>query len=47
MKIIKEYNSEQTKIRIHDDYLQSNEKNPNTKEVIISLVLNYLIPHIN
>lgn len=42
MKIIKEYNSEQTKIRIHDDYLQSDEQNINTKEVIISLVLNYL-----
>lgn len=40
MSIVKEYIDENTKIRVHSDYI--NEDSKNTKELIISLVINYL-----
>ncbi len=40
MNIVKEYIDEKTKIRIHDDYISEDSKN--TKEMLISLVINYL-----
>lgn len=40
MNVVKEYVSEKTKIRIHDDYIS--EDNKNTKEMLVSLVINFL-----
>lgn len=40
MNIVKEYEIDKTKIRIHDDYISKEEKN--TKEMLVSLVINYL-----
>lgn len=40
MAIVKEYIDENTKIRVHSDYIDEDSKN--TKELIISLVINYL-----
>ncbi len=40
MGVVKEYIDENTKIRIHSDYI--NEDSKSTKEMIISLVINYL-----
>jgi len=39
--MVKEYLSDKTKIRIHDDYIDSKDKKQ-TKEIIISMVINYL-----
>ena len=40
MNVIKEYEIDKTKIRIHDDYISQDSKN--TKEMIVSIVINYL-----
>lgn len=40
MNVVKEYSDEKTKIRIHDDYISEDSKN--TKEMLISVVINYL-----
>lgn len=40
MNVVKEYVNDKTKIRIHDDYISQDSKD--TKEMIISLVINYL-----
>ncbi|MGN1311632.1 MAG: hypothetical protein ACI4U4_01305 [Bacilli bacterium] len=40
MNVVKEYVDEKTKIRIHDDYISEDSKD--TKEMLISLVINYL-----
>lgn len=40
MKVVKEYEIDKTKIRIHDDYIRQESKG--TKEMLISLVINYL-----
>lgn len=40
MNVIKEYEIDKTKIRIHDDYISPDSKN--TKEMLVSLVINYL-----
>ena len=40
MNIVKEYVDDKTKIRIHDDYIS--EDNKETKEMLVSLVINYL-----
>ncbi len=40
MNVIKEYEIDKTKIRIHDDYISQDSKN--TKEMLVSLVINYL-----
>ena len=40
MNIVKEYVNDKTKIRIHDDYISKDNKE--TKEKIVSLVVNYL-----
>lgn len=37
--IIKEYDDESTKIRIHDDYISFEEKEKEIKEIIISLIV--------
>lgn len=39
MNIVKEYYLGKTKVRIHDDYIDSKEKSK-VKELIISLVIN-------
>lgn len=39
--MIKEYLSDKTKIRIHDDYINSKD-NKEIKEIIISMMINYL-----
>lgn len=41
MNIVKEYMDEETKIRIHKDYIDTNEQKQ-TKEIIISLMINFL-----
>lgn len=41
MSIVKEYKSEQTKIRIHDDFINSADVNE-IKNIIISLIINTL-----
>lgn len=40
MNVVKEYEIDRTKIRIHDDYISKECKN--TKEMLISLAINYL-----
>lgn len=40
MSTVKEYINEKTKIRIHDDYISQEHKK--TKEMLISLIINYL-----
>ena len=40
MKGIKEYVNDKNKIRIHDDYIS--QENKDTKEMLVSLVINYL-----
>ena len=40
MKVVKEYIYDKTKIRIHDDYISQGNKE--TKEIIISIVIEYL-----
>ena len=40
MNVIKEYEIDKSKIRIHDDYISQDSKN--TKEMLVSLVINYL-----
>ena len=40
MNVVKEYIDDKTKIRIHDDYIS--QKNKETKEIIISIVIEYL-----
>ena len=40
MNIVKEYVDDKTKIRIHDDYIS--QENKDTKEMLVSLVINYL-----
>ncbi len=40
MNVVKEYLNDKTKIRIHNDYISQDSKA--TKEMIISLVINYL-----
>ena len=40
MSTVKEYINEKTKIRIHNDYISKDGKN--TKEMLVSLVINYL-----
>lgn len=37
--IIKEYDDESTKIRIHDDYISFEEEEIEIKEIIISLIM--------
>lgn len=39
MSIVKEYEKDKTKIRIHDDFVGT-EENSRVKEIIISLVVN-------
>lgn len=39
--IIKEYENEKTKIRIHDDFVDKNEEKK-IRETIISLMINFL-----
>jgi hypothetical protein len=41
MNIVKEYSNEKTKIRIHDDYIDTNEEKK-IKEIIISLMISQL-----
>lgn len=40
MNIVKEYTLDKTKIRIHNDFISQESKD--TKEMIISIVMNYL-----
>lgn len=40
MNVIKEYEIDKTKIRIHDDYISQDNKD--TKEMLVSLAINYL-----
>lgn len=40
MNVVKEYVNDKTKIRIHDDYIS--QKSKETKEMLVSLVINYL-----
>ena len=40
MNVVKEYVNDKTKIRIHDDYISQDNKE--TKEMLVSLVINYL-----
>ena len=40
MNVVKEYITDKTKIRIHDDYISQDGKD--TKEMLVSLVINYL-----
>lgn len=40
MNVVKEYEIDKTKIRIHDDYISQESKD--TKEMLVSLVINYL-----
>ena len=40
MSVVKEYEIDKTKIRIHDNYISQDSKN--TKEMLVSLVINYL-----
>ena len=40
MNVVKEYIDDKTKIRIHDDYIS--KENKETKELIISIVIEYL-----
>ncbi len=42
MNVVKEYYDEKTKIRIHDDYIIKDKDKKETKELIISLVVNFL-----
>ena len=39
MNVVKEYIDDKTKIRIHDDYIS--QENKETKEIIISMVIEY------
>ena len=41
MSVVKEYKNDNTMIRIHDDYINTDEKNK-AKEIIISLIINLL-----
>ena len=41
MSVVKEYKNNNTMIRIHDDYINTDEKNK-AKEIIISLIINLL-----
>ena len=41
MSVVKEYKNENTNIRIHDDYINTDEKNK-AKEILISLIINFL-----
>ncbi|MBR2588493.1 MAG: hypothetical protein IKD77_04725 [Bacilli bacterium] len=40
MNIVKEYFDEKTKIRIHDDYIDTNDNS--VKEIIIAIMINSL-----
>lgn len=40
MNVVKEYEIDKTKIRIHDDYISQESKD--TKDMLVSLVINYL-----
>jgi len=40
MNVVKEYIDDRTKIRIHDDFIS--KENKETKELIISIVIEYL-----
>lgn len=40
MNVVKEYVIDKTKVRIHDDYIS--QENKDTKEMLVSLVINYL-----
>ena len=40
MNVVKEYVNDKTKIRIYDDYISQDNKD--TKEMLVSLVINYL-----
>lgn len=39
--IIKEYENEKTKVRIHDDFVDKNEEKK-IREILISLMINFL-----
>ncbi len=41
MSVVKEYKNENTNIRIHDDYINTDDKNK-AREIIISLMINFL-----
>lgn len=41
MSVVKEYKDENTKIRIHNDFINTDEKNK-SKEIIISLMISFL-----
>ena len=41
MSVVKEYKNDNTMIRIHDDHINTDEKNK-AKEIIISLIINLL-----
>ena len=41
MSVVKEYKNNNTMIRIHDDYINTDEKNK-AREIIISLMINFL-----
>lgn len=41
MSVVKEYLTDETKIRIHDDYIEEEQKTK-VKELIISLIVNKL-----
>lgn len=41
MNVVKEYMDEKTKIRIHKDYVDTNEQKE-AKEIIISIMINFL-----
>ena len=41
MSVVKEYKNGNTMIKIHDDYINTDEKNK-AKEIIISLIINLL-----
>ena len=41
MSVVKEYKNDNTMIRIHDDYINTDEKNK-AREIIISLMINFL-----
>ena len=41
MSVVKEFTEENTTIRIHNDYINTDEKNK-AREIIISLMINFL-----
>jgi len=42
LSVVKEYIDKGTKIRIHDDYLETEDKKNEIKDIIISLILGKL-----